>query len=204
MINRLDDYRLIQKLAPQNGGVFSLSDLKSLFNESHPVPLYRRINALCRVSALMRFRRQFYVAEDFNPEVLTQRIVPEAYISFGNALARHLLIGSVPSKTVSAVKTGRNRIFRGAWGTIAFFGIAPELMFGFTLENGVRYATPEKAFLDTLYFYQKGRIFSFNVYSDIDFSRLDKKLVLRWLKKYRNPKFVSFVKGVITEPDHLG
>jgi hypothetical protein len=203
MNNIVNDYRLIEKWAPKNGGVFSIGDLKSLFNEDNPGLLYRRINALCRDSVLTRFRRQFYLSESFNPEILALRIVPGSYISFGNVLSRHLLIGSIPAKTVYAVKTGRNRLFRGAWGAISFFGLAPRLMFGYTYENGIPYASAEKAFLDTLYFYQKGRRFSFDVYSDIDLSRLNKKQIRLWLVRYRNPKFVSFVKGVISGTDGI-
>jgi hypothetical protein len=147
---------------------------------------------------LARFKRGFYVTEPFNLEVLAQRLYPDSYVSLGTVLARRLLIGSVPAKTVYAVKTGRNRAFISAFGNLIYCGIARRLVFGFEYENGVRYATAEKAFLDTLYFYQKGFRFSFNIFGDMDISRVDKEKVKTFLKQYKNPKFITFVKGVLS------
>ena len=198
MNNRVGDYRLIEKWSSPMGGVFSLSDLKNLFNEKTPLLLHRRVRALVILGVLARFKREFYVTEKFNLETLSQRLYPDSYISLGTVLARHLLIGSIPAKTIYAVKTGRNRIFSSTVGNLVYCGIAPHLMFAFAYENGIRYATAEKAFLDTLYFYQKGFRFSFNIFEDIDVSPLDMKKIRGLLKRYRNPKFVTFVKGVLS------
>jgi hypothetical protein len=40
-------------------------------------------------------------------------------------------------------------------------------------EDGIRYASAEKAFVDTLYFYQKGEQFPFDPFSDINMSLLN-------------------------------
>ena len=181
------------------GGVFSLSDLKNLLNETNPLVLHRRINTLLRNKVLLRFKRGFYLAQTYNLEVLSQRIYPDSYISLGNVLARHLVIGSIPAKNVYAVKTGRNRTFSSAFGSLVYCGIAPQLVFDYEYENGVRYATAEKAFLDTLYFYQKGFRFSFNIEEDIDTSSFDRVKIDTMLKKYKNPKFISFVKGRLSD-----
>jgi hypothetical protein len=62
---------------------------------------------------------------------------------------------------------------------------------------GFYIADAEKAFLDTLFFYQSGYDFSFNVYSDIDVSRLNPKKIERYLRLYPNPKFKVFVRSVL-------
>lgn len=191
------DYRAVQKWSPSMGGVFSLSDLKNLFDERNPVLLNRRITALIEAGALRRFIRQFYAAEKCSLEILSQRIYPDSCLSLGTVLARRLLIGSVPAKTVYAVKAGRNRTFTSAAGRLVYLGIAPRLLFGCEYEKGVRYASPEKAFIDTLYYYQKGFRFSFNPLEDIDVSRLEKKKVYEMLARYKNPRFVTFVKGAL-------
>ena len=67
------------------------------------------------------------------------------------------------------------------------------------MENGVRYATVEKALLDTLYFHQKGHSFSFNIYEDIDISQIDQNHFFLLLKNYNNPRFITFVKGYISD-----
>jgi len=179
------------------GGVFSIGDLQNLFNENNPVLLNRRIRSLIQEQILQRFKREFYITEQCNMEILSQRIYEDSYISLGSACARHFLIGSVPSKTVYAVKSGKNRIFQSAIGTILFCGIAKHLLFGFEYENGIRYADAEKAVLDVLYFHTKGFRFSFNIFTDIAFSQLSREKITAYLKKYKNPKYVSYVKGVL-------
>jgi hypothetical protein len=198
MKNNLIDYRLIEKWAASMDGVFSLRDLENVLNEKTPLLLHRRVQALAAAGALTRFKRGFYCTENFNLETLSQRLYPDSYISLGTVLARRLLIGSIPASTVYAVKTGRNRTFYSSKGNLVYCGIAPHLMFGCEYENGRRYATAEKAFLDTLYFYQKGFTFSFNIFEDINSTGLDMAKTRLLLKKYKNPKFIIFVKGVLS------
>jgi hypothetical protein len=198
MNKRVNDYRLIEKWSPSMGGVFSLSDLKNVFDEKTPLLLHRRVRALVSIGTLIRFKREFYVTEDFKLEMLSQRLYPDSYISLGTVLARRMLIGSIPAKTVYAVKTGRKRTFNSPVGNLVYCGIAPHLIFGCEYENGLRYATAEKAFLDTLYFYLKGFHFSFNLFEDIAISLLDMRKVRDLLKRYKNPKFITFVKGVLS------
>lgn len=152
---------------------------------------------------LTSFCRGFYVAQNFDREYLSQRICPESALSLGTVLARDLLIGSIPQKTVYAVKKGKTRIYKSELGQIVHLGFASpssakDNWFGYQVgKTGIRYADPEKAFLDTLYFYQLGNHFSFNIYSDIHVNRLNQKKLAGYLKKYRNPKFRKFVQGVI-------
>jgi len=177
------------------GGVFSNRDLSNLFNEINPVSLNRRIKRLKQSDVMDRFIRGYYTADDIDINTLSARINPESYISLSSVLAQEMLIGSIPVRTVYAIKTGKNRIYRNKNITLHYLGIAPHLFFGYKSKNGVNSATPEKALLDTLYFYQKGMRFSFNIFTDIDIARVDKTLVMEYLKQYKNPRFISFVKG---------
>jgi hypothetical protein len=195
----IDAFRTIEKNTPMMGGVFTLSDLQILFGTENRVVLHRHIRSFEENKVLVRFCRGFYVTPTCDLEALSARIYPESYISFGNVLARSMLIGSVPAKTVSAVKSGRNRIFKGVCGTIVYAGCAPQIMTGYIHEKKGNYALPEKAYLDVLYYYQKGRRFSFDPFSDVDCSRLNRDTVNDLLTVYRNPKFKSFVQGVLSE-----
>ncbi len=112
-----------------------------------------------------------------------------------------MLIGSVPEKTLYSIKTGKSRTYSNKNLNIVFLGIKQELFFGFNYVNGVAFASPEKAFLDTLYYYQKGQRFSFDIFSDINTSKLNQNLIDKYLEKYKNPKFVSFVKGYLKNAD---
>jgi len=195
----LQDYKLLQKWSVQMGGVYSTSDLNNLFDEGRPVALNRHIRRLEDNGVLKRFVRGYYVTEAFDPKILSARLNPHSYISLGTVLAEALVIGSVPARTLYAVKTGRNKLYKSNELSLQFVGISPRLFFGFANKAGVNIALPEKAFLDTLYFYQKGRKYSFNIFTDIDMSRLDRKKIMNYLKQYRNPKFVAFVKGYLND-----
>lgn len=150
---------------------------------------------------LMRFCRGLYVTPECDLAMVSQRLAPISYISCGSILARALIIGSVPQKTVYAIKLGPSRTYRSSVGAVVHLGLGPrtrDLFFGFrATDSGICYADNEKAFLDTLYFYQSGYKFSFHISADIDVSRLDVARVRRYLRRYKNPKFVQFVKGVL-------
>jgi hypothetical protein len=199
MNRALNDANLVRKYAPSMGGVFSTGDLCALLDEATPVLLHRRVNALVEGAVVARFSRGVYVSPDFDPGVLASRIIDRCYLSLGTVLARELMIGSVPARTVYAVRVGRNRTFAGPGLTIEYVGIDESLFFGYEAHEAVRYATPEKALLDTLYFHLRGRRFSFDIYQDIDIARIDRGRVREWLTRYRNPRYVSFVKGYLDD-----
>ncbi len=195
----LKDVKLIEKYSGEMGGVFSTGDLERLFGQNQKVLLYRRLKVLEEAKILTRFSRGFYVTSDFNSSLLSSRINTNSYISLGTVLAKHLIIGSIPTTTVYAVKTGKNRKYQGAGLTLVYVGISNNLFMGFKTEKGVRFATAEKALLDTLFFYQRGYSFSFNIYEDIDITQIDMKYILELLKNYKNPRFTAFVEGYIND-----
>lgn len=180
-------------------GVFATGDLSRLFHEDNGVALFRRIRTLEEAGIVSRFLRGIYVTPGFVPENLAARIIENSYLSLGTILASELMIGSVPAKTIYAVRVGKNRTFQGPGLTVEYVGLAAPLYFGYKVEQGVCRATPEKALLDTLYFHLRGRVYSFDIYRDIDISGIDRNIMLQWLAKYRNPRFVSFVKGYLND-----
>ncbi|MBF0491861.1 MAG: hypothetical protein HQM15_03685 [Deltaproteobacteria bacterium] len=191
-----------QKAIEAQKGVFSWADLANFFHKSDSYNLNRAIKSLLEEKALYRFCKGFYVTRDANLEWLSMRICPESAISFTTVLAKELVVGTIPARRVYAAKLGTTRFYESEVGSVVHFGFNPKKMrhlwFGYDYyENGVRYADKEKAFLDTLYFYQSGNRFTYNIYSDIHVSDLDQKKLTQYLKKYRNPKFVKFVQGVI-------
>ena len=89
-----------------------MGDLVNLFNERNPVVLNRRVGCLEKNHVLSRFIRGYYTAGDFDAQVLSARLNKNSYISLGTVLAQELIIGSIPARTLYAVKTGRNRVYR--------------------------------------------------------------------------------------------
>jgi hypothetical protein len=196
MTSRLEMAERIRAFGPELRGVFALSDLRNVLQARSKDIRYAAIKDLLKAGVLFRFSRGFYVTEGFDPLVLSQRICPASYVSFGNILARNLLIGSVPKYRVRAAKPGPSRSYDNGQYRIEHFRLNRTLCFGVDVIDGVRLASPEKAVLDTLYFYRQGTRFSFDVYGDIDYGLLDKAKLAGFLAAYRNPVFVEFARRI--------
>ncbi len=191
------DAERIAKMAEPQQGVFTRADLQVVLAERHPAAFTRRVRALIEAGVLRRFSRGVYVRDGFDLPTLSQRLAPDSYVSFGDVLARHLIIGTRPTRQLIAAKPGRAHVYRGLGIEIVHVHIAPHLDFGHMAENGVRWADAEKATLDTLYFHLRGRRYPFDVYSDLDVARLDAARLEDYLTRFRNPKFVAFARGVL-------
>jgi len=189
--------KLVEKWAAEFRGVFSLADLRNLLNPTSDVVLFQRLKKLRALGVIRRFSRAFYVTEGFSLETLSSRICPDSCISFSTVLADAMVIGSIPANTVTAVKSGPSREYLSEWGNVVHLGLADHLMFGYTVVDGVRYADKEKAFLDTVYYYQKGRRYSFDPYTDVNIDLLDRQRLRRYIGRYRNPGFATFVEGFL-------
>ena len=199
MTKLLDSALKIQQYAPDQKGVFTLGDLKNLIAPRNKDELYRLLLALGEKGVCNKFCRGVYVTPTFDIRVLSQRIAAESYISFGSVLAEKLIIGSIPTYRVAAVKNGRSHAYSNEKYVIAHHGITSDLFFGYENIAGVNVATAEKAFLDTLYFYKKGIAFSFDIYSDLDLSILNKELLGQYLEHYKEKRFVTFARKIINE-----
>lgn len=187
----------LQEFSAGQGGVFSIAELKNLIDPVNKAVLYRTLEKLEEAGIIRLFCRGFYITGDFDIQVLSQRLCANSYISFGTVLAKQLIIGSVPKYRIQAVKKGPSRIYQNSEYRIEHFRVKPSLFVGYENINGVKIATPEKAFLDVLYYYQKGIKFSFDIYSDIDYDAFDRSKLEEYLMLYKNKKFVAFVNGVL-------
>ena len=183
----------IRKLSSELGGVFTYVDLNVIFPTLHKNSFYRLLAKLEELGIIRRFIKGYYVTENFDLKILSQKICNGSYISFENVLASAGLIGTVSSKRIRAVKIGKNRTYENDSYNITHVAIARDLFFGYETVKGVKIATKEKAFLDTLYFHTRGMAFQFDLYSDMDVSLLDSNLVKQYLKPYKNPKFKKFI-----------
>ncbi|HKY62232.1 MAG TPA: type IV toxin-antitoxin system AbiEi family antitoxin domain-containing protein [bacterium] len=189
----------ISRLGPDQGGVFSYADLFNLLAAGSELQNKRIIRRLVREKALRKVQRGFYTAGQVDLWLLAARLKPGAYISMDSVLAKNGLVGTVPARSVSAVRPGRlGTSVETAEGSLRYFGIQFSLAFGFVpRSDGVAVADNEKAFLDLLYYYQKGARFVFDPRCEINVRKLDGQRLQDYLKFYRNPKFLKFVEGVL-------
>lgn len=191
--------QLVEQFTKSQRGVFRLSDLVNLLIEKSRLSAIRTINRLTQAGVLIKVQRAIYVTPQFDPWLLSQVIAPKSYVSMDSVLANKGLIGTVPAHSLSVVDLRRGRTIAIPNGTIRFFSIQPALRFGFDYEKAVATANSEKAFLDLLYFYTKGHRFVIDPRTEVDVSKLDRMRLKKYLKRYNNPKFIQFVKGVCDE-----
>lgn len=199
MKSLLVEHRELVAVLEQQGGILLASDLEAFWGNRSRSGLNARIRSLIESGYLRRICRGVYVGSRFDPWNLVGRMFPDAAISTVSVLARSALVGTAPSEQVWAVRTGRSRDIIADRTAIHAWSLDPALMaFGFREQGPLLVATPEKAFLDTLHFHIHGRRFPFAL-QDIDTSSLDKAVVDEYLEHYRNRRFRTFARGVLSD-----
>lgn len=197
MKKMLENAQKLLEFAPKIGGVFSLSELSSLFDISSQQMLWIKIKQFEEAGLLKRYSRGIYITQNFDPMILSAKVRTDSYISFGSALAYYKLIGTESPFLVSCIVTSKASEYKGEVN-LSYAKISKNLFFGTAiLNNGVRMANAEKAVLDTLYFHQHKKIFYFNIFQDINFSALSKETMDSYLERYANPKFKAFVRNTV-------
>lgn len=195
MNKAIKNVELLLDFSAEVGGVFSLAELSSLFNITNQQTLWGMVKQFEETSLLTRFCRGIYITKNFDPQVLFSKVRGDEYISLGSALAYHRAIGTESPYLISGLVLGKASEFTGKIN-ISYSKISNDLFFGFsTLLNGCKMAEPEKAFLDTLYFYQHGKVFYFNIFQDINTLLMSKDKIFSYLKRYKNRKFQMFVRN---------
>ncbi len=197
----IDISNKINQIAQSMGGVLSYADLSNIIASGSSVQNSRIIARLVKGGVLTKVQRGYYIAQEFDLWLLASRLEPNSYISMDTLLAKETIITTIPQRVVSAVCLNkRKRRIQTPKGDIVYHSLNDDLFFGtVVLKNGVKVATPEKAYLDLLYYYQKGTRYAIDPLSEVNLSKLNKTLLLKYLKKYKNPKFISFVKGLLNE-----
>lgn len=196
-MNGVDDLRTVERLRAAQHGVLTLGDLRTALAEPHRAALHRRLDRLIRAGVLRRFSSGFYVAEEFELAVLSQRIAADSAVSFETVLARDLVIGPRPARALSAIRDGRSATFAAHGCRIEYHHLAASLRFGESVREGIRTTDAEKALLDVLNFHLRGRRALFDVHSDLNFDRLDRGKLRDYLERYRNPRFVAFARDTL-------
>jgi hypothetical protein len=181
---KLKDSIVLEQWSEPMRGVFSLADLRSLYSCVSDAGLYKKIEQLIATGLLIKIKRGLYARPSAPLTEISSRIAPEAYISTTAILEKNMMIGSVPARRIQAVKRGVPRTYTFATGVIEHLSIAENLFFGFTTENGIRFATPEKAWIDTCYYACRGRDFSFNLDTDVTLDGLDNETLTQYLDAY--------------------
>jgi hypothetical protein len=180
----LADYQKFMAVSASMDGVFTLADFRVLYGSDSAATRFRKLEDLVEAGELLRVKKGLYARPDADLRRISQRIAPDSYLSLGTVLAAEGLIGSIPARRVWAVRVGRPRSYDCTLGRIEHLSIAPGLCVGWTLREGLKWADPEKAYLDAWYFSYKGRNLSFDLLEDVDRDRLDAEKLAAYVSVY--------------------
>ncbi len=200
VVSDIEITKKIQQFQSEMKGVFSVADLYNLIGANNPIANQRAIGRLVNSMILSRVKRGLYVSSEFDLWNLAIRINQRAYISMDSVLSKNGLVGSLSMNRVSLVSTANGGTIQFDNYRIDLFSINQSNYFGFYKDdNGISIADNEKAFIDILFFYMRGYKFAFDPRNEVNINKLERKKIEKYLTKYKNPKFTSFVKGVIDE-----
>jgi predicted transcriptional regulator of viral defense system len=184
-------------------GIELLKTLQKINKPFYTIADLEKITALPRESLYVALRRWelggiiervaqgIYVPMGSNislENVAAQLYIPN-YLSFESALAKYGILNLIPY-TLTFATTRKTKTYTIEKREIEFRQISSQLFFGFEMKNGIYIASPEKAFLDQVYFVVRGK-------ATLDFDELDiKRLSMKFLKDLSG-KFPTYVRRFI-------
>ncbi len=176
---------IIAKLYASQKTVVTTEDLAMLWEENNPNNLKAKIAYYVKQGLLIRLTRGIFAKnKSFNSYELATSVYTPAYISFETVLRdsgmifQHydtIFVASHLSKTTHIAET-----------TLTFRKLKAEVLYnptGIINKNGFSIASPERAFLDTLYLLPR---FGFD-----NLARLDWNVCLGLVKIYKNAQLVK-------------
>ncbi len=143
----------ILELYKRKETVFKISDIALLFPKENSNYLSERMSYYRRRGELVSPRRGIYAKPNYNPLELANRLYTPSYISLEYVLQQAGIIFQYDSRYTNVSYLSReikieNRIY-------SYRRIKEEIIMGMEgviqNEEGINIATPERAFLDTLY-----------------------------------------------------
>lgn len=191
--------RRIADFSGDLSGIFSTYDLYHTIGSNNPITNQRAIQRQVDAGNLLRVQKGFYVTPEFDLWMLAGQLNKNAYISMDSVLSKNGLIGTLTQRHVSLVGLASNKTIEFGAFRIDRYSISPQLFFGYFNDDTrpISVADNEKAFLDLLYYYNRGYRFAIDPKKEINIAKLDLKKLKLYLRKYKNPKFVRFVEGVV-------
>jgi len=131
--------------------VFRINDIELLINSADRL-LYQKLNKLVKKRKLLNIRKGIYAKEGYKPEELACLLYTPTYISLGYVLQRNGIIFQYDSAITNVSYLNREIYVDGQ--SIQYRQIKREILLntdGIINKNNTNIATPERAFLDTLY-----------------------------------------------------
>lgn len=149
--------QLLQYLVELDKPSLNLADLEKILGVRRP-SLYVVIHRLVKQGVLVRLRRGVYrgVFSAADAAKIANTLYYPSYLSFESALARYGILSQIPYTLTFATTKRSKRVTLGETA-VEFRQLRAALFFGYTLEQGLDIAEPEKALLDILYLCARGK-----------------------------------------------
>jgi len=181
-VKGIDSIKFIDTLRFLEKKFFSTADLEKitgLERESLKVVLHR----LVRQGVLSRLRRGVYelVVDPANIRVVANQLYYPSYVSFETALSDYGILSQIPY-TVTFATTKKSKKITIRDSEVEYTQLRNDLFFGYTLNNGIYIAEPEKALLDQLYLVSRGKR-SVNI-KELETKPISKTKLAKYAKKY--------------------
>ena len=185
----LELLKILQKI---NKPFYTIADLEKITGFSRN-SLYVALKRWETGEIIERVSQGIYIPMGGNvslENVAAQLYIPN-YLSFESALTKYGILNLIPY-TLTFATTRKTKKYTLQKQKIEFRQISPELFFGFEMKNGTYIASPEKAFLDQVYFVTRGK-------ATLDFDEVDiKKLSIKSLKELSR-KFPAYVRSYLND-----
>jgi len=151
MFGSQSEIEILFEIYKDSRTVFRINDIALLINSNDRL-LYQKLNRLVKKGKLLNIRKGIYAKEGYRPEELACLLYTPTYISLGYVLQRSGVIFQYDS-AITNISYLKREIYIGEQ-TIQYRQIKREILLntsGIINKNNTNIATPERAFLDTLY-----------------------------------------------------
>ena len=156
-VKEMNDIKLIQTLKGFNKSYFTIFDLGKILDVKKD-SLYVTLNRLVKSGVLIRLKRGIYQPEFKEPELekTAGELYYPSYLSFESALSRFGVLNLIPY-SLSFATTRKTKSMSLLERQVVYRHLKQKLFFGFTHEEGLYIAEPEKALLDLVYLRSLGK-----------------------------------------------
>jgi hypothetical protein len=174
---------IIYEIYKDSRTVFRINDIALLLNSVDGF-LSQKLNKLVKDRLLLNLRKGIYAKQDYKPEELACILYTPSYISLNYVLQRSSVVFQFDSSITNVSYLTRevevdnqNIVYRKIKDLILFNSK------GIICENNINIATPERAFLDTLYLF--GDIYFDNIKA-LNYNKIQEFLPIYNSRKIEN------------------
>ena len=147
----------LKKLEGLKKDYYSVKDLERVLNMSVD-SLRGQLTRWVKKGVMIRISEGIYVPHGTEIDItrIANQIYYPSYLSFESVLSKYGILSQVPyTLTFATPKKTRKMILNGT--EVEFTKLSDKYFFGYTFENGINIASPEKALVDCLYLVSKGK-----------------------------------------------